>query len=601
MSALITGASIHKVSEMSNAMNTQRRWLLTAKTALSACIIWLSCPLVCAEPPRNIIFFIGDGMGFEQVQAAEAFTSSVMSFNNPALFPSRADCTTYSASSSVTDSAAAGTALATGVKVNNGVISMAAPGNGAQLHTLLEYFKAQGKSTGLITTAYLTHATPAAFGAHDPSRSSESAIAADYLTQTRPNVLFGGGSHGLTLDSTTAAGYTVTDSTAGFQAFAPDGNPATAEYFSAQFGTGYMPYKQDHLGQAYPYPTLDAMVTKAIQILSEDPDGFFLMVEAGRIDHACHANLIKECVHEVIDLSDAVQAGYNWASARRDTLILITADHETGGLTVDGTLGDDGYPVAVWTTTGHTGQNVPVYAWGLNASLIAGTLDNTGMFTLCTTDTAPQNATWLYTIGHNSGTWPDFNADGSTDILWRNVNTGAYVGSLIDNLTVSQTRVLGGSTTTLQIAGLADFNADGKTDILWQNVTTGVYLATLMDGLNLTQTKGLGGSFATLQITGLVDFNADGKTDILWRNVTTGAYLATLMNGLTMTQTKGLGGGTTTLQIAGLADFNSDGKTDILWRNVTTGAYLGTLVDDLTLTLTRNFGGSTATLQVARP
>jgi hypothetical protein len=90
-------------------MNTQRRWFRSAKAALSACIIWLSCPLVYAEPPRNIIFFIGDGMGFEQVQAAQAYTGSVMSFNNPALFPWRADCTTYSASSSVTDSAADGT------------------------------------------------------------------------------------------------------------------------------------------------------------------------------------------------------------------------------------------------------------------------------------------------------------------------------------------------------------------------------------------------------------------------------------------------------------------------------------------------------------
>lgn len=582
-------------------MNNQRRWLLTTKAVLFVCAIWISCTLVYAEPPRNVIFYIGDGMGLGQVQAAETYTNSVMSFNNPALFPWRAECTTHSASSSVTDSAAGGTALATGVKVNNGVVSMATPGNGAQLQTLLEYFKTQGKSTGLITTAYLTHATPATFGAHNSSRNNESEIAADYLTQTRPNVLFGGGSHGLTLDSTAAAGYTVTDSTAGFQAFAPDGNPATAEYFCAQFGTDHMPYKQDYLGQDYPYPTLEAMVTKAIQILSEDPDGFFLMVEAGRIDHACHANLIRECIHEVIDLSDAVQAGYDWASSRRDTLILVTADHETGGLAVDGILGDDGYPVASWTTTGHTGRNVPVYASGLNAGLVAGTLDNTDMVSLCTTDTAPSNSTWLYTFGHNSGSWPDFNADGKTDILWQNVITGAYIGSLIDNLAVSQIRVLGGSTTTLQIAGLADFNADGKTDILWQNVTTGAYLATLMDGLDLTQTKGLGGSTATLQITGLADFNADGKTDLIWQNVTTGAYLATLMNGLTMVQTKGLGGSTATLQMAGLADFNSDGKTDILWRNVATGAYLGTLVDDLTLTLTRNFGGSTATLQIAGP
>ncbi len=131
-------------------MNIQRLWFLKIKLILLVGTFWLPCVCAYDEPPRNIIFYIGDGMGFEQVQAAEIYTGSVMSFNNPALFPYRADCTTYSASSSVTDSAAGGTALATGIKVNNGVISMAAPGNGAQLQTLLEYFKAQGKTVGLI-------------------------------------------------------------------------------------------------------------------------------------------------------------------------------------------------------------------------------------------------------------------------------------------------------------------------------------------------------------------------------------------------------------------------------------------------------------------
>ncbi|MEN6307720.1 MAG: alkaline phosphatase [Anaerohalosphaeraceae bacterium] len=566
-----------------------------------ASVIWLSCAFVYAEPPKNVLFYIGDGMGFEQVEAAEIYSGSVMSFNTPALFPYRANCTTCSANSSVTDSAAGGTALATGVKVNNGVISMANPGNGAELRTLLEYFKAQGKAVGLITTAYLTHATPAAFGSHDLSRNSESTIAVDYLTQTRPNILFGGGSHGLTLDTTAAAGYTVTNGTTGFQVFATDDNPLTAEFFSAQFGTGYLPYKEDYLGGTYPYPKLDDMVTKAIQILSEDPDGFFLMVEGGRIDHACHSNLIKECVHEVIDLSNAVQAGYNWASSRCDTLLLITADHETGGLAVDGTVGDDGYPTATWTTTGHTGQNIPVYAWGVNAAMFTGTLNNTDMFDICTADMTSVNIEWLWTAGQNGGTLPDFNADGKMDIIWRNVNTGAYIGTITNAIAIAQTRGLGGSSTTLQIAGLADFNADGKTDLLWRNVNTGVYMATQMDGLTMVQTKGLGGSRTTLQIAGLADFNADNKTDILWRHVNTGAYMATQMDGLTMVQTKGLGGSSTTLQIADMADFNADGKTDILWRNVNTGAYLWTLMDGLNALQTKGLGGSRTTLQIVTP
>lgn len=351
----------------------------------------LAVSFLSADSPKNVIFYIGDGMGFEQVEAAEIYTGTAMSFSDPANFPYTADCTTYSANNTIPDSAAAGTSLATAVKVNNDVISMAYPGDHSELLTLLEYFKAQGKSVGLVTTTYLTHATPATFGAHEPSRSNYSQIGNDYLTQTVPNVLFGGGGNGLTVSATQGAGYTVTDTTAGFfdAGFLPDGDPGTAEYFSAQFGSGYMPYKEDYLGTDYPYPLLDEMTAKAIEILSEDPDGFFLMVEGGRVDHACHSNWIRECVHEVIDFSNAVQVGHDWAAGRTDTLVIVTADHETGGLSVDGTVDGDGYPVASWTTTGHSSANVPVYAWGINADLVLGTMDNTDMFHVCTVDNEP--------------------------------------------------------------------------------------------------------------------------------------------------------------------------------------------------------------------
>jgi len=157
------------------------------KINITIILVLLGC-ILTAEPlsatPKNIILLIGDGMGFEQVKAAGMYLNGkagTLSFES---FPNQAEVTTYSADSSVTDSAAAGTAIATGHKVNNGVISMAYPGDGSELYTLLEYFKERGKSTGLVSTTYMTHATPAVFGAHEPSRNNISEIARDYLNQT---------------------------------------------------------------------------------------------------------------------------------------------------------------------------------------------------------------------------------------------------------------------------------------------------------------------------------------------------------------------------------------------------------------------------------
>jgi len=193
---------------------------------------------------------------------------------------------------------------------------------------------------------------------------------------------------------------------------------------------------------------------------------------------------------------------------------------------------------------------------------------------------------------------PDFNADSKSDLVWRNVNTGAYSATQMDGLTLVQNKSLGGSSTTLQIVDFADFNGDGMSDIVWRNVTTGAYSGTLMNGLTLGQTKSFGGSSTTLQIVDTADFNGDGMSDLVWRNVNTGAYIATQMDGLTMVQNKSLGGSSTTLQIVDFADFNGDGMSDILWRNVTTGVYSGTLMNGLILGQTKSFGGSSTTLQI---
>jgi alkaline phosphatase len=327
---------------------------------------------------ENIILFIGDGMGFEQVKAANYYQGGAVSFE---AFPSQADCTTFSADATITDSAAAGTAIATGVKVNNGIISLATPGDGRELETLLEFHQKRGKKVGLITTAYLTHATPAVFAAHTASRNHTSEIGYQYLNRTRPNILFGGGGYGLDSASTTSAGYTVVTDSAGFDAL-----NLAQDHLAALFGNGYLPYEATYLGQPYPVPHLTEMVSKALEALASHPDGFFLMVEAARIDHACHDNRLPETVHETLELSRAVEAALTWVGERTDTTIIVTSDHETGGLTVVKDNGPGYYPTVTWSTGGHTAAKVPVYAWGRNADLVSGTIDNTDFFDLLTAE-----------------------------------------------------------------------------------------------------------------------------------------------------------------------------------------------------------------------
>lgn len=330
-----------------------------------------------AAPPKNVIFLIGDGMGFEQVKAAGMYSNGAAGTLCFESFPYQAEVTTYSADSVITDSAASATAIATGHKVNNGVISIASPGDANELRTLLEYFRDAGKTTGLVTTTYTTHATPAAFGAHEPSRSNLLQIAGDYLNQTRPNVLLGGGAKGMTSAAAIAAGYTVVTDRAGLLAL--DANAVSM--VAGLFGSTHLPYEYDGLGSL---PHLSEMTVVALDVLDNEPNGFFLMVEGGRIDHAGHNNDLQRNIFETIEFADTVQEANDWAAGRTDTLIVVTADHETGGLTVIQNKGQGKFPAVSWYTTGHTAANVPVYAWGVNAHLTSGTLDNTEFFQIDT-------------------------------------------------------------------------------------------------------------------------------------------------------------------------------------------------------------------------
>ncbi|MHC4171685.1 MAG: alkaline phosphatase [Planctomycetota bacterium] len=329
--------------------------------------------------PKYVIFLIGDGMGFEQVKAGGMYANGQAGTLSFELFPYNGELTTYSADSAVTDSAAAGTALATGVKVNNYVISMAYPGDGSELETLLEYYKARGKSTGLVTTCLWFDATPAVFGAHESSRYNYEGIVIDYLYQTRPNVVLGGLYDEAVAAASASMGYTVVTDRAAMQAL----DTETQTMVFGQFGIDNLPYEYDGLGSL---PHLSEMTATALSILDNEPNGFFLMVEGGRIDHACHDNDLQRAVLETVEFDNTVQVAIDWAAGRTDTLILVCADHETGGLTVLANNGAGVLPRVNWGTGTNTAANVPVYAWGVNAEMISGVMDNTDMFRVVTGD-----------------------------------------------------------------------------------------------------------------------------------------------------------------------------------------------------------------------
>lgn len=325
------------------------------------------------DPPgflaRHVIVLIGDGMGFEQVKAGGMYLNGQPGTLPFEAFPYQAQVTTYSYGGELTDSAAASTAMATGHKVENAVINEEIPGDGHELHTLLEYARDRDMSTGLVTTSPITDATPAGFGAHTSARGNVNEIASDYLNGSRPNLLFGG-SGALTASLAQQAGYTVITDRTALQSLAPD----SQAHISGQFAETYLPYELDGLGNA---PHLSEMTEAALRVLGGDPDGFFLVIEGGRIDTAAHQNDGSRMTAEVAEFARTAQVAIDWQASHPDTIILVLADHETGGLQVTANNGAGNIPDMAWTTTGHTGVNIGLWMSGLSPEGLPAVLDNT--------------------------------------------------------------------------------------------------------------------------------------------------------------------------------------------------------------------------------
>ncbi|MCT4584657.1 MAG: alkaline phosphatase [Peptostreptococcaceae bacterium] len=300
------------------------------------------------KKPKYVFYFIGDGLGASQRQAAEFYLQE-LNLNKEKLFINSMDIaginTTYSKDSLVTDSAAAGTALATGYKTNNGMISVLP--DGKKLKTLIEEAKQNNMATGIISTTRLTHATPAVFVSHNISRNNENEIAKE-MAEFRVDFLAGGGyRHFVTADYKGLKSkrtdennlveflkkndynvFLAENSTKDFIEF----NPSKEEKVFAVFTYSHLPYEVDRRNNNET-PSLSKITKKGIEVLEQYDDGFFMMIEAGRIDHAGHANDAKGTIMDVIEFDNSVKQAYEFYKNHKDeTLIVVVGDHETGGM-----------------------------------------------------------------------------------------------------------------------------------------------------------------------------------------------------------------------------------------------------------------------------
>jgi alkaline phosphatase len=285
--------------------------------------------LACAsaapqDPPRaeakNVVLLVGDGMGFSQVTLARVVSGKPLHLDG---FPTTGFQISTSADHCVTDSAAAATALASGTKTRNFAIGIDA--DGKPLRTILEEARDLGKATGLVTTSKITHATPACFAAHVSHRSKEADIAKQYL-DAGVDVLLGGG--GKFFDAELRGKFAA-------KGYAPakdrDGLAAPGSKLLGLFDEDHVPYVLDREAAT---PSLVETTRKALDVLSKDPDGFFLMIEGARIDMACHASDAASCVKEMLEFDEVCRLVREFAAKDGKTLVVVTADHATGALAI---------------------------------------------------------------------------------------------------------------------------------------------------------------------------------------------------------------------------------------------------------------------------
>ena len=365
------------------------------------------------QKARNVIFIQGDGMGIahrELIRLATKGQNADLAMNTMR-YAGFVQTDPDDPEEAVTDSAAAATAYSTGVRTFNGAIGVDRDGN--RVSTLLEEARAAGKATGLVTTSQVTDATPAAFASHVPDRSDQSEIARQYIEETKPDVILGGGEDfwfppgepGAWDDNPPKDPTEASKGTKGNlveragqlgYSYVSDGDAlrraGLREPLLGLFANEEMfEHRNEGQGDLYePSVPLEDMARKALDIVSRDRDGFFLLIEEEGIDEMAHHSNAKLTIKSGKALDDTVAMALRFASRTPGTLVLVVGDHETGGLAIEnpgdadesgeGETAEDGpIPVADsdleitvdWTTDGHTGAATPITSEGPGADQLA--------------------------------------------------------------------------------------------------------------------------------------------------------------------------------------------------------------------------------------
>ena len=323
-----------------------------------------------AEKLPNIIFMIGDGMGLSQITAGTYSNGNTSSLEEMSYVGLQK---THAHNRLVTDSAASGTAMACGEKTFNGVIGINSKNK--KLESILEYCMTKDYNTALIATSSIVHATPASFYANVISRREYEDIALQ-LRFHDINYFIGGGQKHFNrrkdkrnlIQEMEGEGYTIVNNINNFKN-------------SSSNKLGFFTYSdeppQKSMGRK---PSLEILVESTLKKLKTDNKPFFLMVESSQIDWGGHANDLPYIISEFKEFSLAINSAVEYAKNDKNTLVVVTADHETGGLAIKkGNLKKNSVS-GDFTTIGHSGSMVPVFSYGTNSEIFSGIYDNTAIY-----------------------------------------------------------------------------------------------------------------------------------------------------------------------------------------------------------------------------
>ncbi len=321
------------------------------------------------EKPKNIIFLIGDGMGLSQVSASLYFNENPSNFER---FQTIGLIKTSSSAELITDSAAGATAFASGVKTYNGAIGVTA--DTISVPTIVELVSKKGYATGIVSTSSVVHATPASFFAHVKQRRLYEDIA-DFIPKSDLDFIAGGGTKFFNSRTDSKNLFPVLEQN-NFEVhtIALPKTLSDKKHIILLAKNG-MPKMLDGRGDFLPNAT-----QLGINYLSKNENGFFIMIEGSQIDWGGHDNDAEYLISELIDFDNAIGLALDFAQKNGETLVIVTADHETGGFTLAPNDRDYNKIKPNFSTKGHSATLIPVFAYGPGAEIFSGIYENTEIF-----------------------------------------------------------------------------------------------------------------------------------------------------------------------------------------------------------------------------